>query len=285
VPVQVASAALLLAFVAAPVLWSCSGSSGATVSRGTRGLQFEGSYNATYPVSSAVSSCTIINGSLRYSVHPPGETLPRFWVDIPYAGPWQSSYFGRFNNARMDWGDYAGLVDPTGTVTITSETAQKATGTLDIQGYLEDGNPGPVRINGAWACDIRESSAPVPFAAFGLEFGGSYGNVFATQSSVSTCTISNGTLQYSVHERVAPLPRFWLDIPYVGPSQSAYFVKPSRVGMDFGDNAEMLDPVGTVTVTSKTAQKATGTLDVQGHLQGKHAGLIRVTGDWACDIK
>jgi hypothetical protein len=154
VPVQVASAVLLLAIVAALVLWSCSSGGAATVSRGTPGLQFDGSYNATYPVSTSVSSCTILNGSLRYSVHPPGETLPRFWVDIPYAGPWQSSYSGRFNNARMDWGDYAGLVDTKGTVTITSETAQKAAGTLDVQGYLYYAHPGPVRVTGSWACDI-----------------------------------------------------------------------------------------------------------------------------------
>jgi hypothetical protein len=141
--------------VAVLVLCSCSSGAAPAVSRGMPGLQFEGSYNATYAIGSALSSCKIINGSMRYSVHRPGESLPLFWVDIPYAGPWQSSYTGRFNNARMDWGDYAGLVNTTGTVTVTSETAHKATGTLFIQGYLYYEHPGPVTITGVWKCDIN----------------------------------------------------------------------------------------------------------------------------------
>src|ERR1700716_4171219 len=36
---------------------------------GGSGLQFTGSYNANYPVATAVSTCTIINGNLHYAVH------------------------------------------------------------------------------------------------------------------------------------------------------------------------------------------------------------------------
>jgi hypothetical protein len=122
--------------------------------RGSETLRFAGSYNATYSRDSAVSSCTVHNGSLRYRVHPRGETLPEFWVDIPYAGPWQSSYSGKFNNAGMNWGDYAGLVQADGSVNVISETSSSARGTMSIRGYLYYEHPGPVTVTGAWECNI-----------------------------------------------------------------------------------------------------------------------------------
>ena len=78
-----------------------------------------------------------------------------FWVDIPYVGPGQTSYSGRFNNVGMKVGDYAGLVDAVGTVTVAFETTQRAAGTLAIEGYLYYGHPGPLRVTGEWACDIN----------------------------------------------------------------------------------------------------------------------------------
>ena len=40
------------------------------------------------------------------------------------------TYSGKISDARMVWGDYAGLVSATGTVTVSSESADKASGTL-----------------------------------------------------------------------------------------------------------------------------------------------------------
>ena len=143
----------LVAIVVAQLLLAC----GSLATPHERpGLHFTGSYNSDYPLDSSESRCTVVNGNLRYEVHPKGQALPRFWVDIPYAGPTQSTYSGKINDARMDWGDYAGLVSATGTVTVSSETADKAKGSLSVQGYLYYEKPGPLRVEGAWACDINK---------------------------------------------------------------------------------------------------------------------------------
>lgn len=126
-----------------------------TLLQSHQSLQFSGSYNATYANTDSVSTCTIVNGNLHYAVHQPKQALPEFWVDIPYDGPGQTSYHGPFNGVGMKWGDYAGLVGATGTVTVTSETTQRASGTLLVRGYLYYEHPGPLEVKGAWACDIK----------------------------------------------------------------------------------------------------------------------------------